>query len=304
MKKLNLSWNDVYDPTGYLFSFAKSLSAAVKKSPWNELSEDIVATSGFAFRMWLNPELCPSAMSIWQFDRQPEWLLNGGLETTFSSCLWQPEDVLNQGRLDTLPKIKESIDRGIPVVAWDIGVLEWGLITGYDVETEKFATLSITGNTDDMDYAKLGNREMPMLNVVTLIGLTDKTQEDIIADTLQLAKAHLNGEEWCDENNKKGLAVYPAMINFFEIEDTKYATCWSMEYYLGTYAALKWYAWKFFEKYNLSQLAQLYKTVYENWQKAFDMKKTADLTLEENRRKIAAYLKEAEECEKNAVEQS
>ncbi len=31
MKKLNITWEDVTDPTGYLFSFAKSLACAVKK---------------------------------------------------------------------------------------------------------------------------------------------------------------------------------------------------------------------------------------------------------------------------------
>ena len=60
MKKLDVTWNDVHDSTGYLFSFAKSLSCAVKNSPYSELSEDIVATSGFAFRMWISADLCPS----------------------------------------------------------------------------------------------------------------------------------------------------------------------------------------------------------------------------------------------------
>lgn len=302
MKKLNVSWNDVYDPTGYLFSFAKSLSCAVKKSPYSELSEDIIATSGFAFRMWLNTELCPSAMSIWDFGRQPTWILSGGLETAFANCCWQLDNVQEQARLDAIPKIKKSINSGTPVVAWDIGVLEWGLITGYNDETQKFSTLAITGNTDDMDYTTLGKREMPMLNVVTITGKTHKTQDEIIADTLKLAKSHLLGEEWCDENNKKGLDVYPSLINFFEMDDTKYATCWNMEYYLGTFGACKWYAFRFFEKYNLSELATVYKTVYECWQKAFDIKKSADLAIEENRNNITFLLKQAYECEKRAVE--
>lgn len=299
MKKLNVSWNDVYDPSGYLFSFAKSLSCAVKNSPYSDLAEDIVATSGFAFRMWVNPELCPSAMSIWDFGRQPTWILNGGLETSFMNCCWQPDNVLNQAREDTLPKIRDSIDRGIPVVAWDIGVLEWGLLIGYDDEKEKFATLSVTGSADDMEYSKLGNREMPMLNVVTIAGKTDKKQEDIIKDTLALAKSHLLGEEWCE--NIKGLECYPALIDFFKREDTKYAECWNMEYYLGTFGACKWYAWKFFDKYGLKELADLYKTVYEAWQAAFDKKRSSDLSVKKNRIEIAELLKIAYECEKEAI---
>jgi hypothetical protein len=300
MKKLNTTWEGINDTTGYLFSFAKSFSAAVKNSPYSELSEDIVATSGFAFRMWISADLCPSETSMWDFGKQPTWILNGGLETTFAGCFWQPDDVSEQARLDVMPLIKKSINNGIPVIAWDIGVLEWGLITGYDDETQKFSTLCINGSTDDMDYTTLGKREMPMLNVVTITGKTDKPQNEIILDTLRLAKSHLWGEEWCE--NAQGLAAYQRLINFFEMDNTEFAVCWSMEYALGTFGALKWYAWKFFEKYNLGELAGLYKTVYESWQKAFDMKKTADINLKENRQAIADLLKTAEECEKKAVE--
>lgn len=299
MKKLNVSWNETFDSTGYLFSFAKALSAAVKHSPYSELAEDIVASSGFAFRMWISADLCPSETSIWDFGRQPTWILNGGLTVTHISCCWQPENVLNQARLDTLPKIKASIDRGIPVIAWDIGVLEWGLITGYDDETQKFATLCINGTTDEMDYAKLGNREMPMLNVVTVTGKTDKSQAAIVNDTKALAKAHLLGAEWCE--NAQGLEAYPRLTDMFQSEDATLATCSNMEYALGTFGALKWYAWKFFEKYGETKLAALYKTVYECWQKAFELKKTTNLSEANHRKAIAELLKTAYESEKSAV---
>jgi len=299
MKKLNITWNEIYDSTGYLFSFAKALSAAVKHSPYSELAEDIVASSGFAFRMWISADLCPSETSIWDFGKQPEWIRNGGIETTYDCCLWQPENVLHDARTDTLPKIKASIDRGIPVVAWDIGVCEWGLITGYDDDTQKFATLCINGSVDEMDYAKLGNREMPMLNVITITDKTYKEQAEIIADTKLLAKAHLNGEEWCE--NAQGLASYPRLIDILESEDPALAYSWGMEYALGTFGALKWYAWKFFEKYGETKLAALYKTVYECWQKAFELKKTTNLSEANHRKAIAELLRTAYESEKEAV---
>lgn len=65
MKKLNVTWDDIHDSTGYLFSFAKALCCAVKNSPWAEFAEDIIATSAFAFRMWVAPDLCASSTSIW-----------------------------------------------------------------------------------------------------------------------------------------------------------------------------------------------------------------------------------------------
>ncbi len=299
-KKLDITWNEIFDSTGYLFFFAKALSCAVKNSPYADLAEDIVASSGFAFRMWIAADLCPSETSIWDFGRQPEWIQNGGLTVDHINCCWQPENVLNEARNSALPKIKASIDRGIPVVAWDIGVPEWGLITGYNDETERFATLCINGSADEMDYSRLGNREMPMLNVVIITGKTDKEQADIAADTKAIVKAHLNGGEWCE--NANGLAAYGRLIDLFKKEDPELASSWSMEYALGTFGALKWYAWKFFEKYGETELAKLYKTVYESWQKAFELKKTTDMSCAENRAVVSGLLNRAFECETAALQ--
>jgi hypothetical protein len=147
-KQLNISWDSIQDATGYLFSFAKSLSCAVKNSPWPEYAEDIVATSGFAFRMWVNTDLCPSA---------------------------------------------------------------------------------------------------------------------------KLAVNHLKGGEWCD--NAKGLDAYPALIRIFE-DNPGIAASWNAEYFLGTYGALKEYAYKYFEKAGKTELAEIYKAVFNAWMEAFKIKIT------------------------------
>ena len=298
MKKLSITWEGVNDTTGYLFSFAKSLSAAVKNSPYNELFEDIVATSGFAFRMWVAADLCPSAMSTWAFNQQKPWVENGGLSCDYIERLWGQEDVEEERRLVAIEMIKSSIDDGIAVISWDIDVPEWGLVIGYDDRLQKLATLSITGVEGEMDYVQLGKRELPILNVLTITGKTNKSQEAIISDSLKLAKSHLNGEEWCD--NAKGLEAYSELEKHFE-GDFNPDISWNMEYYVGTYSALKWYAWRFFERYGLTELARLYKTVFECWQKAFEIKKTTDMSVVDNRQAILQLLKTAEDCERAAV---
>lgn len=298
MKKLNLSWEGVYDSTGYLFSFAKSLATAVKNSPYSKYYEDIIASSGFAFRMWVATDLCPSATSIWSFSEQKNWVENGGLTCNYIDRLWGQDSIEEERRLAACSMIKNSIDNGIAAISWDISIPEWGLIIGYDDENQKFLTLSITGKEEEMDYQVLGKREIPILNVLTITGVNNKSQEAIIADTLKLAKSHLNGEEWCE--NKKGLEAYPTLINILN-NDFNPDISWNLEYYLGTYAALKWYAWKFFEKYNLTELCSLYKIVYESWQKTFELKASTDLSIKDNRESIAKLLKTAEECEKQAI---
>jgi hypothetical protein len=298
MKKLSITWEGVNDTTGYLFSFAKSLAAVVKNSPYHELSEDIIATSGFAFRMWVAAELCPSATSIWAFDKQKVWVGNGGLSCEYIQRMWGQEDIEEERRLAAIEMIKRSIDNGIAVISWDIDVPEWGLVIGYDDNSQKLATLSITGAEGEMDYAQLGKREIPILNVLTITGKINKSQQTIISDSLKLAKSHLNGEEWCE--NAKGLEAYTELEKHFE-GDFNADISRNMEYYLGTYAALKWYAWSFFEKYGLTELAKLYKTVFECWQKAFDIKKSADISVIDNRQAIFQLLKTAENCERAAV---
>ncbi len=296
MKKLNITWdNGVVDTTGYLFSFAKSLATVVKNSPFAELNEDIIATSGFAFRMWVVESLCPSATSTWSIDKQKPWVENGGLTCDYVCRYWGQADIEEQKRLEAITTIKKSIDNGIPAISWDIGVPQWGLITGYDDESQFFETLSITGERSPMAYDMLGLREIPFLSVLTITGKTDKPQDDILRDTIQLAKSHLKGEEWSE--NAKGLLAYPALIKFFE-ESFDASLSWNMVYYLGTYGALKYYAYKYFEKNNLGELAKLYKAVYENWQVAFVTRKWRSDVKE----KVAAALKAAYDCEVKALE--
>lgn len=309
MKKINITWDGIHDNTGYLFSFAKSLACAVKNSPWPEYSEDIVATSGFAFRMWVSADLCPSATSIWGFDGQKPWVENGGLTCNYVGRYWGQEHIEEEKRLKAIHNIRQSIDRGIPAISWDIGVPEWGLIIGYDDEAQIFSTLAINADHADpaspayngalMPYDQLGKRELPLLSVLTVTGKSDKSQESILYDTKKLAVSHLKGGEWCD--NAKGLEAYPALIRHFEA-DFNPERSWNMEYFLGTFGALKYYARKYFEKTGQAELSEIYKAVYEAWQEAFQIKTGQDVSQPETREKIAGLLKSAYENEIQAVE--
>lgn len=296
MKSLNITWDDgVPDTTGYLFSFAKSLAVAVRSSPYGEIAEDIIATSGFAFRMWVSADqLCPSGTSIWRLDAQKSWVENGGLLCHYVGRYWGQEEIEEQKRRAAIAAIRESIDSGIPAISWDIGLPQWGLITGYDEGKQLLETLSITGERSSMAYGLLGKQEVPMLSVLTIAGRTDKTRDAILRDTIQLAKSHLKGEEWCE--NAHGLSAYPALIRFFE---DRFDAClsWNMLYYLGTYCALKYYAYRYFEKYELGELTSLYKSVYENWQTAFNAMKWRN----DSKEKIASALKAAQAREIQAL---
>lgn len=299
MKKLHVTFDGTTDTTGYLFSLAKCLSASLRCSKYSEYADDIVAASGFAFRMWVDGgSLCPSAMSIWEFKKQKTWIENGGLLCAYVERLWGEDAVEEERRIAAIELIRKSVDCSVAPVAWDISGCEWGIIIGYDDETQILQTLKISGDEDSIPYEKLGRLELPILSVLTVIGTQDKATNCLVSDTKKLALSHLNGEEWCD--NAKGIAAYDALITFVK-NKLSTDTAWNLEYYLGTYAALKWYAWKFFEKYDEQELSVIYKAVYESWQNAFDCKRSADITDIDTKVQIIEYLETAKNAEKQAM---
>lgn len=299
MKKLHVTFDNTTDTTGYLFSLAKCLSASLRCSKYSEYADDIIASSGFAFRMWVDGEsLCPSAMSIWEFKKQKTWVENGGILCAYVERLWGEDSVEEERRIAAIELIRKSIDCGVAPVAWDISGCEWGIIIGYDDETQVLRTLKISGDEDSVPYENLGRLELPILSVLTVIGRQDKAEDRLVSDTKKLALSHLNGEEWCD--NAKGLAAYDALITFVK-NKLSTDTAWNLEYYLGTYAALKWYAWKFFEKYDEQELSEIYKCVYESWQNAFDCKRSADITDGDTKVQIIEFLESAKNAEKRAI---
>ncbi len=300
MKKLNVTFKGTTDQTGYLFSLAKCLSAALRCSDLSNMADDIIATSGFAFRMWVDTaQLCPSETSIWQFKKQKPWVENGGLVCDYVERLWGQDAMEEERRLAAVDIIRRSIDRGIAAVAWDVSGCEWGAVIGYDDESRIFATLRINGKEDTLPYNKLGQLDLPILSVLTVVEKAEKPREQLISDTKRLAAAHLRGKEWCD--NAKGLAAYEALTDFV-MNKLSVDTAWNLEYTLGTYAALKWYAWKFFEKYEETDLAELYRTVYEAWRAAFDLKRARDVTLADVREQICSHLRIADAAEHRACE--
>lgn len=301
MRSLDITWeHGVKDTTGLLFSYAKALGTSVKNSPYSEIAEDVIATSGFAFRMWVDEQqLSASVMSKWELDGQKIWVENSGLKCDYVGCRIEDNNSPKEIKMEAVTIIETSINQGIPAVAWNIEGCEWGLITGYDKEKECFSILSITGNQNRMSYDLLGIGEHPYLSVLTLTGKSEKSQEDILKDTLKMAAGHLMGEEHSEY--KTGLEAYPAFLRFFE-EDSVDNLDWNREYYLGTYTGLKYYAYQYFIKQEMSVLAELYQRVYENWKKSFDLKRAHVGMNESTRNQIRELLKEAYEAEKVAVE--
>ncbi|MHB1153915.1 MAG: hypothetical protein ACYCWE_04130 [Eubacteriales bacterium] len=197
-----------------------------------------------------------------------------------------------------IENIKKTIDNGIAAIAWDIDIPEWGLITGYDDEAEKLYYLAVNGKTGEMPYHDLGQRQIKILNVITIENKKYDWHVIYLRNMLETACSHLSGNEWSGEN-KNGLSFYPAFCGYLK-EKYNPERKWNIEYYLGTYGALKWYSYKIFEKYGLEELAALYKDTYNCWIDSFNLRNDVDSA--DTRDKIIHLLNKAYDNEIKAVE--
>lgn len=305
MKSLPITWNAIPDTTGYLHTLVKSIAAILCHSQLSGTPippEDIITASGFAHRMWVAADLCPSAMSIWDFSQQTAWFENAGISCDYVSRMWEESALEPERRLAAEQQIKDGIDRGIGSAAWDVGGGEWGIIRGYDDAESLYEVLKPDGSIETLPYGKLGNLGIPILSVLTPLKISSKPADILVRDTVRLAASHLRGEEW-SSGNASGLAAYSALITC--VESGAFDTAWNLDYYLGTYAALKSHAAVFYEKHIATDticesLAKEYRITADTWMTAFRCK-TSDTAPAEKRHIIADCLHTAYAAETRAL---
>lgn len=303
MKRIDLTLTaPPKETTGFLHTFASSLLGVLSVAPFATDPDDSVATTGFAFRIWIDAkEFCPSAMSIWNYGLMPKGVRNAGYACTYDSRLWGETAVELERRQQAHAHIKASIDRGIPAIAWDLGVAEWGLIVGYDDTRMQYAYIDVTGE-GMLDYDKLGQREIPILSVLTVTDKipVDKTEQ--LESTLRIAASHARGGEPCD--NASGLAAYDALLDLCQ-QDVQ-ENDWSWQYTLGTFCDLRYFAWQYLQKAaaadpSLAAAAGRYHDVYAAWRQAYDAH-ASKLTSAEKREAIHGQMKKAAAAERSGIE--
>ncbi len=251
------------EPGEMPFSFTHALASSLAASGCNIDRKVITGASGFAFRLWVHRELCPSAMSTFDFVS----LLRAGVEFCGYTCthitrLWEQVDAEAEYREQAHEAIKLAVDDGRAPVAWDIGVPEWGLIAGYDDEKQEYETIDCFGKHGAMPYTQLGKREIPILAVTIPGKPAGKSLHELAPRTVAAAICHAHGLE-AGFGNVNGLAAYPVWASLIKSLDQ---TGFSSRYYAGTYAyfrgcAAHYLAWLAKENGRFTKAAQAYARV-------------------------------------------
>lgn len=115
-----------------------------------------------------------------------------------------------------LELIQGSLDRGIPVMAWDLFVPDFGIIYGYNDEARTLRCRHITKD-GELPYDKLGRGQAPELYVIAMAEIIAVDKRTMLRGALQLAIRHAREQGHMRENShyRNGLAGYDAWIEAF-----------------------------------------------------------------------------------------
>jgi len=240
----------------------------------------LMGGSAFAFRIFVNEIMCPSAMSIFDWTGiLPEAVEQMGHDCYYISRLWDETDMEAERRRQAQDLITTGIDSGVPAVVWDIAEAEWGVITGYDDAKQVYDTLTWEGKPSSLPYDKLGRNGIDILSVTIPGGPNGRGREEIIRNALQAAVDHAEQKESIKlPEYHEGLPAFDQWVTIFEnwvklvkagkdsnigVDIYNFAA-----YYASHYYSARCYARDFIETIkgddeNLESALQAYKKVAE-----------------------------------------
>jgi hypothetical protein len=279
----------------------------------------LMGASGFAFRIFVNEIMCPSAMSMFSFkDVLPSAMEQAGFHCIYFQRMWDESQQEAEKREQAHQAIVKGIERGRPAIVWDIFEAEWGLITGYDNKKQAYSALSYKGDEVSLPFEKLGQNGINILSVAIPDKPNHRSPEEVVFNSLTAAVTHAEGKEWIDDRPtyQNGLAAFDLWASIFE----KWA--WLMEsgksknigvdifsfarYYAGHHLSARCYARGYLHK--ISKEDNLLKQASEHYRRVtyllkpiwtyFQGKKEPK---EQELRAFSQSIKEAGEEERKAI---
>jgi hypothetical protein len=203
---------------GIYHSYCGSLATAINYMDSDVDPTWLMGASGFAFRLFVNEVLCPSAMSIFDWASiLPEAVEQAGRQCVYVSRLWDESDKEEERRAQAHKAIAAAIERGTPAVVWDVADCEWGLIIGHNDQAQSYDVLDHHGRPASLGYDKLGQRGIKILSVAIPGSPNGRDREDILYNALRTAVAHATQQEWTERPKyENGLAAYDLWASALE----------------------------------------------------------------------------------------
>lgn len=206
---------------GYTWtSYIASVEGCLRKAGfWEGETWKLMGSTGIGFHFIIHNEVCPSSVTVydWASDH-----LNAmdriGIHTEVYTCMDIQMNTFSKIQQDSIEKIKQSIQRGQPVVVWaPTPILEFGIIHGFDDDDGVFFVKDCSGQTSDpLLYENLGKSEVPMLCYQLFMGKVAVDQEKVFRDSLNFAISEWEKAFHVSPSYASGRKAYEYLIKALE----------------------------------------------------------------------------------------
>lgn len=308
---------------GMHFSFLAAVASALQARGEAVDPTWLLGASGWAFRINVERQLCPSAMSIFPWaEILPESVRNAGWDCTFVGRLWHEDAVRAERQAEAYAAIVQGLQVGTPAVAWDLLTPEWGLITGYDADAQVYEVLAPATSPGDtravalqpeqrakvgqVPYVSLGEREITILSVTVLGPPNSRPRALAVRQALEAAVRHAEQGEWNERPQyQDGLPAFEQWARFVA-EHTAGEWALNEYYYAGHWAGARCYARDFLRREaesrpELRPAANAYASVASRlldvWRALVETSRSSP----SKRQELAAELREAGRYEQEGI---
>lgn len=174
-------------------------------------SAEIFGATGHAFILNIHPELCPSSVTCLQTEPLDERARNLGFSVHTSIFALSFEDFELQQK-ETWEAAKAILDKGKPIIGWDLQMPEYYIINGHDKENYLFYDLK--GKPQKLKWDRLGKGTTTIVNIKRIENEDskadlNKTLKDAFSMALDFAKGK---KEWVFPGYCTGKKAYTAWI--------------------------------------------------------------------------------------------
>ncbi|MHC4309903.1 MAG: hypothetical protein ACYSSN_08165 [Planctomycetota bacterium] len=279
----------------------------------------LMGASGFAFRIFMNSNFCPSAMSMFNFSAiLPEAVEQAGYQCQYVSRMWDESALEKERRNEGHSAIAGGIEQGRPAVVWDVADCEWGLIVGYDANRKVYMTLTHTGQPSKLKFRKLGRNGIDILSVAIPGKPNKRSRQDVVRKSLEMAVNHAQQREWIDrpqyQDGLPGLDMWADIMDkgamMAEAEKLKccgHDALMFPEYFAGCFYGARCYARDYLKMIadsdeHLNQAAACYGQVAACLQPVWDCFVKRKWPKTEIFKKLAQHIRDAKDNEKKGIE--
>lgn len=264
-------------PEDHAHSFINALHKTLKYCGSELTRADIAGRTGMAFKLTAHKEMCPSAMSVMDWNLLGAGANNCVKEAEMITRLWHEEQLEVTRREEAHELIEKALEKDSPTVVWDVSIPEWELITGVDTEKRMYRGISCSGADVELEMDKLGRREIPILFVLGIVDGESVDRLEAFKQSIRWAIDHLEGNEFCERPDYEiGLKAYDLWIRAF---DQVKSDDWESRYYLETYSTMKRFAADYLERVanwneSVEPLAKQYMKIYSAFENALKARNT------------------------------